>query len=201
MIAVAVTAYEVENRGFLPRAFGGNPSNTYGPLNEPGDDKYYTDYLEDYMDIPDDQDGDFYLCPESTLEPGVNAKRLSYSAFRNLFVNRDSDPVKRVRVSDIKRPTEVIGFGDAAQQAGTAQVSGPNFTGGYVGPYSNPAAADNFIAFPEALNADGLSAPDDGYHFRFRHSSNTTANAGFIDGHAEPFTIGQVQEKNFATDY
>ena len=201
MIAIAVTAYDVENKGFLPRAFGGSPGTLYAPNNQPGDDQYYTDYLEDYMDIPEDQDGDFYLCPESTLEPGLNAKRLSYSTFRNLFVNRDTDPIKRVRASDIKRPTEVIGFGDAAQQAGPAQVSGPNFTGAYVGPYTNPATRDDFIDFPEALNADGLSAPNDGYHFRFRHSANTTANAGFIDGHAESFTIGQVQQKNFATAY
>lgn len=195
-MAVAITAYEVDNKGLLPRGHGGNNAafNT-----DPDFTWYITEYLEDYMDVDDALNTDYYICPDSTVQP-LGSRRLSYSTFSGLFVNRDTQPTLRIRVSDIRRPTEIIGFGDAAQQSGDL-VSGPNFTGGYVGPYANPATKDNFIAFPEALNADGLSAPDDGYHFRFRHSGNKTANAGFIDGHAESFTIGQVQERNFSTAY
>lgn len=199
-IAIAVTAYEVENKGFLPLGHGGNNAAF---ISEPDFTWYFSEYIEDYLDAEDSQNTDFYLCPDSTVEPGFNARRLSYSAFSGLFLNRDqilATPNKRIRASDIKRPTEIIAIGDAAQQGGNL-VSGPNFTGGYVGPYTNRATADNLIDFPETLNADGLAAPDDGYHFRFRHNANETANANFLDGHAETFRIGQVQERNFSVAY
>lgn len=197
-MAVAVTAYEVENKGFLPRGHGGNNEAF---RNDPDFTWYISEYLEDYMDVGDALDADYYVCPDSTVDP-LGSRRLTYSTFVGLFVNRDTEPTLRIRVSDIRRPTEIIGFGDAAQQSGDL-VSGPNFTGGFVGPYSNPATRDNLIAFPEELNADGLTGTglDDGYHFRFRHSGNKTGNAGFIDGHAESFSIGQIQEQNFSTAY
>jgi len=203
-ISIAVAAYEVDNKGFLPRGHGGNPSN---PLFATAKDAgyYLSDYIEEYMDIADDQNTDFYLCPESTLVPGVNQKRVSYSAFDRVLVNRDQAEFnfKLLRSTDIKRPTEVIAFGDAAQNSG-AGTSGTHFTdggAGYVGPFTNVATRDDFIVFPENLNADGLAAPNNGYFFRYRHNSNQTANAGFIDGHAESFVIGQVQQKNFSTAY
>ncbi|MFN3168831.1 MAG: type II secretion system protein [Phycisphaeraceae bacterium] len=197
-VSIAVTAFEVDNKGFLPWSYGGDAGRTVRP-GVIGDGFYYTDYLEDYMDVAEDKETDFYLCPESTLEPGVNEKRLSYSTFSNLLPNRQQTE-KRVRVGNVSRPTEVIAFGDAAQNSGNGS-SGPNFTGPYVGPYRDPRQAETFIDMPDEFNADGLPAPNNGYHFRFRHGSNQTGNAGFVDGHAESFTIGQVQQKNFATDY
>ena len=197
-MAVAVTAYEVENKGFLPRGHGGNNPSFQ---NDRDFTWYISEYLEPYMDLENSLDEDYYLCPDSTVQP-LGSRRLSYSTFRGLFVNRDDFgfATKRIRASDIKRPTEIIGFGDAAQQSGDL-VSGPNFTGGFAGPYTDPTQKDTLVVLPEELNADGLTGTglDDGYHFRFRHASDTTANAGFIDGHAESFKIGQVQQKNFAT--
>ena len=201
-VAVAITAYEVENKGFLPRGHGGNPS----VFTSDFDAGYYlSDYIEEYMDIPDDQNTDFYLCPDSTLVPDPGQKRVSYCAFDRVLVNRDQAEfnTKRLRVTDIKRPTEVIAYGDAAQNSG-AGTSGTHFTdggGGYVGPFTDPTNADTFIDFPEALNEDGLPAPNNSLFFRYRHNSNKSANASFIDGHAESFQIGQVQQKNFATAY
>jgi prepilin-type N-terminal cleavage/methylation domain-containing protein/prepilin-type processing-associated H-X9-DG protein len=194
-MAVATTAYEVENKSLLPRGHGGNNPAFQ---NDRDFTWYFTEYLEPYMDVEDTLDSDYYLCPDSTVEP-LGSRRLSYSSFVGLFVNRDTQPTKRIKVSDIRRPTEIIGFGDAAQQSGDL-VSGPNFSGGYVGPYSDKSLANEYIPFPEELNADGLTGTglDDGYHFRYRHAGNTTANAGFIDGHAESFKINLVQQKNFA---
>lgn len=196
-MAVAITAYEVDNKGFLPRGHGGNNAAF---MNDPDYTYYISEYLKPYMDVEDALTADYYLCPASTVEP-LGSRRLSYSTFRGLFINRD-DPgfaTKRIRVSDVRRPTEIIGFGDAAQQSGDL-VSGPNFSGGFVGPYTDTTLRDQTIAFPEELNEDGLtgSGLDDGFHFRFRHGGNKTANAGFIDGHAESFRIGEVQQKNFA---
>ncbi len=197
-VAIAVTAFEVDNKGFLPWSFGGNAGQQVRP-GVIGDGFYYTDYLEEYMAVEEDRETDFYLCPESTLEPGVNEKRLSYSTFSSLLPNRQQTET-RVRVANVRRPTEIIAFGDAAQNSGNGS-SGPNFTGPFVGPYFDRRLAEEAIVMPEDQNADGLPAPNNGYHFRFRHGSNETANAGFIDGHAESFTFGEVQQKNFATEY
>ena len=186
--AVALYAYPVDNKDFLPRAFGG-PLNANLPDGGVGDGLYYTDYLEDYMTLTDDVTQDFYICPESTLDPLAGQKQISYSCNVQVMGNRDrnDDFSASVRLAAVKRTTEVIAIGDAAQNSG-AGTSGPNFSGALMGPFFNPADKDVEVPITEAENVDGITT--NGYVFRYRHSTDTTGNAAFVDGHAEPLRIG-----------
>lgn len=197
-LGIATMAYVTENKGLLP------PGDN-GPANDPmvggglGDGRYYTGYLEDYLEVSDDQNTDFYLCPDSTLEPGNNARRLSYSANENALVIRRVQQQKRL--AQITRPTEVVAFGDAAQNGGNGD-SGPTYSGQWIidmGFPPSPADADIPVTYDESLNVDGVTA--NGMVIRFRHNSDSTANHGFLDGHAETNRGGVLLERNFATNY
>lgn len=197
-LGIATMAYTTDNKGLLP------PGDN-GPAGDPmvggklGDGEYYSGYLEDYLEIADDQQTNFFLCPDSTLEPGNNARRLSYSANDKVLVIRRIELQKRL--SQITRPTEVVAFGDAAQNGGNGD-SGPTYSGGWIVDMGFPPAradADVPVTYDESLNVDGVTT--NGMVIRFRHNSNTTANHGFLDGHAETNKGGVLLERNFATNY
>jgi prepilin-type N-terminal cleavage/methylation domain-containing protein/prepilin-type processing-associated H-X9-DG protein len=199
-MAVALYAYPVDNKDFLPRAFGGN-LNQAMPDGGVGDGLYYTDYLEQYMTLTDDVTQDFYVCPESTLDPGINQKQLSYSCNVQVMGNRQRPDQfgKSARLAFVRRTTEVLAIGDTAQNSG-AGTSGPNFSGSKMGPFFNPNDRDVPIGITEVENEDGI--PTNGYTFRYRHSSNQTGNAAFIDGHAEAIRFGDdLQQKNLSNAY
>lgn len=199
-MAVALYAYPVDNKDFLPRAFGGNLNQAMDDGGV-GDGLYYTDYLEQYMTLTDDVTQDFYVCPESTLDPGINQKQLSYSCNVQVMGNRQRRDqfVKSARLAFVRRTTEVLAIGDTAQNSG-AGTSGPNFSGSKMGPFFNPNDRDVPIGITEAENEDGI--PANGYTFRYRHSSNQTGNAAFIDGHAEAIRFGDdLQQKNLSNAY
>ncbi|MGB0768336.1 MAG: prepilin-type N-terminal cleavage/methylation domain-containing protein [Phycisphaeraceae bacterium] len=197
-LGIATMAYVTENKGLLPPGDNGpNGDAMFGGAI--GDGRYYTGYLEDYLEVSNDQQTDFYLCPDSTLEPGTNARRLSYSANENALVIRRIQFQKRL--SAISRPSEVIAIGDAAQNGGNGD-SGPTYSGQWIidmGFPPAPADADVPVTFDEALNVDGVTT--NGMVIRFRHNSDTTANHVFLDGHAESNQGGVLLERNFATNY
>lgn len=199
--AVALYAYPVDNKDFLPRAFGGNQGAAL-PDGSTGDGLYYTDYLEDYMTLTDDVTQDFYICPESTLDPGIGQKQISYSCNVQVMGNRQRNDIfsQSARLAFVKRTTEVIAIGDTAQNSG-AGTSGPNFSGSLMGPFFNAADKDVEIPITEALNVDDV--PANGYVFRFRHAGETTGNAAFVDGHAEPLRIGagDLLQRNLSNAY
>ena len=198
MCAVAINAYPADYKGTLPPAYN-------GPTGDPlfgggiGDARYYTDYFEDYMDTPDDQESDFYICPDSTLTPGVGQKKISYSCNEKVLVNRVT--ARQNKISDVRRPSEVAAMGDAAQNSG-AGTSGPTFSGQWVSDMGFPpdrADAQVPITIGESLNVDGV--PTNGYVIRFRHNSDLNANLAYVDGHATTSKIGELLEENFATNY
>lgn len=199
--AVALYAYPVDNKDFLPRAFGGNNGATM-PDGGTGDGLYYTDYLEEYMTLSDDVDQDFYICPESTLEPGAGQKQLSYSCNVQVMGNRQRNDIfsQSARLASVIRTTEIIAIGDAAQNSG-AGTSGPNFSGSLMGPFFNPATKDVEIPITKALNVDGV--PTNGYVFRYRHGSDTTGNAAYVDGHASTLKLGagELLQRNLSNAY
>ncbi|MFK7788542.1 MAG: type II secretion system protein [Phycisphaeraceae bacterium] len=197
-MAIAITAFEVDNKGFIAPAFNGNNA---APLfgGGIGDDQHFTDYFDDYMDTPDDQDSDFYLCPDSTLEPLPNQRRLSYSCNEKVMVNRLTAATKRM--ADIRRPSEVIALGDAAQNSGQGS-SGPNYSGQWVSDMGFPpdqADRDVPITGGPALNIDGV--PTNGYVIRYRHNADSNGNFSYLDGHATSEKIGELVERNFASNY
>jgi len=198
--AVALYAYPVDNKGFLPRAYGGN-LNASMPDGGTGDGLYYTDYLEEYMTLTDDITQDFYICPESTLDPDPNQKQISYSCNVQVMGNRQRNDKfsESARIASVKRTTEVIALGDAAQNSGGG-TSGPNYSGSKMGPFFNPADRDVPIGITEAENVDGV--PTNGYTFRYRHGADETGNAAFIDGHAEPIRFGDdLKQRNLSNAY
>ena len=197
-LGIAIGAYSTENKGFLP------PGDN-GPADDPmfggqlGDGRYFSGFLDEYLDTAGDQETDFYLCPDSTLEPGFNARRLSYSANEKALVVRRV--AAQVRISAVKRPTEVIALGDAAQNGGNGD-SGPTYSGDWIIDMGYPPAkadADELVTYDEDLNVDGVTA--NGMVIRFRHNSDTTANHSYLDGHAETVRGGVLLERNFATNY
>lgn len=198
--AVALNAYPVDNKGFLPRAFGGDsgvPLATGGT----GDGLYFTDYFEDYMELSDDVNQDFYVCPESTLVPAAGQKQISYSCNVQVMGNgqRNDKFGLPVRLAQIKRTTEVLALGDAAQNSG-AGTCGPNFSGSLMGPFFNPADKDIPLGITDVVNVDGV--PANGYVFRFRHASNQSGNAAYVDGHAEPTSISEdLLQRNLSAEY
>lgn len=200
-MGIAITAFEVENKGFLPPAYNGDASGSGSNLfgGGLGDGRYYTDFLEDYMDTPEDDVTDYYVCPDSTLEPGINQKRISYSGNGNVLVNRITSLSRRM--ADVRRPSEVVAMGDAAQNSG-AGTSGPTYTGQWIvdmGFPPSPNDADVQITYNDALNVDGV--PTNGYVIRYRHNSDSSANLAYLDGHAESSKPGDLLERNFAANY
>ena len=195
-VAQASVNFAVDNNTLLPAAYGGDlnapiPSGT-------GDGKYFSDYLEKYMQIQDDQSSDFYMCPASTLKPQPGQKRLSYSANKAVMVNlQEAGVFRRVDASNVRRPTEVIMMSDASQNSG-AGTSGPTFSGPFMGPFFSEAAGDTPLAISDNSNVDGITT--NGYHYRFRHPAKT-GNAAYVDGHASSNAMGEVYQKNLSTAY
>jgi prepilin-type N-terminal cleavage/methylation domain-containing protein/prepilin-type processing-associated H-X9-DG protein len=197
-MAVAITAYEVENKGFIPPAFNGN-NNAALFGGGVGDDDHFSDYFEPYMDLEGDQITDYYLCPDSTLEPGINQRRLSYSANEKVMVNRLTARAKQM--ASVRRPSEVIALGDAAQNSG-AGTSGPNYSGQWIVDMGFPPdSADQNVPITgsEALNVDGV--PTNGFVIRYRHNGDSNANFAYLDGHATSERLGELLERNFAANY
>ncbi|MAE63702.1 MAG: hypothetical protein CMJ18_05475 [Phycisphaeraceae bacterium] len=193
--AIAVNAFAVDHRSLLPAAFGGNLNGTIP--SGTGDGKYFTDYLEDYMAVADDQTSDYYMCPESVMDPLTGQKLLSYSANGLLMVNLQVEE-RRIDYANVGRVSEIILMGDASQNSG-AGTSGPNFSGPFMGPFFNPANANVPLAITQSENIDDITT--NGYHLRFRHNVESTANNAYLDGHAESSRIGLVFQKNLATAY
>lgn len=195
-VAIATNAYATSNKDFLPSAFGGNAG---GPIagGGVGDGLYYSDYLNEYMDIADDQTSDFYLCPDSTLEPGPGQKLLSYSGNPLLLVNRITT-AKNVNLVTIGRASDLILLSDAAQNSG-AGTSGPTFSGPYMGPFFAEATRKTPLGITQAENVDGITT--NGYLYRFRHSGNASGNAAYADGHSASNALGEVLQEDLATAY
>ncbi len=197
-MSIAITAFEVENKGLIPPAFNGNNAAALfgGGI---GDDMHFSDFFAPYMDIADDQETDYYLCPDSTLDPAPNQRRLSYSANERVMVNRLTQ--KTVVMASVRRPSEIVAMGDSAQNSGQG-TSGPNYSGQWIADMGFPPdAADKDVPVTgsEALNVDGV--PTNGYVIRFRHNSDVTANVGYLDGHATSVRLGELLERNFASNY
>ncbi len=195
-VAIATNAFASSNKDNLPAAFGGVLDDPL-PGGGVGDAKYFTDYLEEYMEVTGDQTTSFYLCPDSTLEPAPGQKRLSYSANPLAMVNLMT-ALDTVNISDIKRSSDVILVSDAAQNSG-AGTSGPTYSGPYMGPFFNAATRRTPLAITQAENIDGITT--NGYLYRFRHSSDNSGNAAYIDGHSASNPIGTVLQENLATEY
>lgn len=193
--AVAIYAFPIDNKDVLPPAYNGTTGAALKGGGV-GDNRYYTDFFEDYMEVGKDLDTDYYICPDSVLDPLPGQKKLSYSCNGQVLVNRLTTNISKL--SDVKRPSDVVAIGDAAQNSGGG-TSGPNFSGAFMGPFFNRATSDTPIKITEELNVDGITT--NGYTFRYRHNGDKNGNAAYVDGHAESSPIGVLLEKNFATTY
>lgn len=135
------------------------------------------------------------VCPSRGITPANQADNLraTYSAHPRLLVNPGdltAGTPGAVSVSKVRRPSEVILFGDATQQA----------NGGSHGQFWSVVAMtsnqdvvsglDDPIAVDVATDVD----PNGQAYIRYRHDGK--ANMVFVDGHVESFTRGTILNRH-----
>jgi prepilin-type N-terminal cleavage/methylation domain-containing protein/prepilin-type processing-associated H-X9-DG protein len=195
-VGMAASQYVLANKGYLP------PSHYYSIAN-PQNNISYFDIMDDVL--PKQSAGKIWTCP-SALQGTTNQFPLTYGANRRahvwFWVDKPVPPGQTdqlMRVTRIKRSSEVISLADASQASGVFTTGGwLDFSDiDYVGFQSN---ADQPVR-----NLPGWAANSDNvgnnYHIRYRHGRNKQANVLFVDGHAETSKIGELKFRNLATNY
>jgi len=189
-IGLAALMYESDN-GRFPASLARNPTTPW------------PQQLREYLGGTDPDSPDQWLntevivCPERTITPsGEERNRSSYSAHPGIMPDLAENNLAQFRdrwnLERIRRPTQLILFGDAIQQSHGGSHS--NFWS--VDEMRNPGSPNNAESFiGNGPNEDGGNEG----HFRFRH--NGRMNAVFVDGHVDSFELGTVQELNVRTNY
>ncbi len=170
----------------------------------------------DYGSGGRDVDAGFYQCPGALVDAG----RLHYGAnlmfFPFLINGAYAGGMPPYRLSEMKRPTEVLWIADGMQQTPATPDIGngdsyagldrlDNYGANDSADYYNSAAVDNLDPIDEGPNFDGnLPAGD----LRWRHgaggkennSQGGATNILFGDGHAASNLYGTVLKKNVRAD-
>ncbi|MFH1498503.1 MAG: DUF1559 domain-containing protein [Verrucomicrobiota bacterium] len=140
------------------------------------------------------------VCPSRDIVPDNAADfyRASYSAHPRLLVNPGDSNAGNpgaVRASSVTRPSEIILFGDATQQAGHGGSHSQFWSVQEMRNDGSPGDGDNPIAVSDATDSD----PQSGGYIRYRH--NESMNAVFADGHVGSFKKGTILNRHVRTNY
>ena len=136
------------------------------------------------------------VCPARTIIPDdANTYKASYSANPRLLVNpATAGNPTAVRGTSVTRPSQIILFGDATQQANGGSHSQfwsvPEMIAD-----GNPSQADTPIAVDDTTDAD----PQANGYIRYRHDNSM--NAVFVDGHVATFKKGAILNRNVRINY
>lgn len=215
---IATGVYQTEYKGFFPYS----KSN---PVGEPNVD--FGVLLSSVMtgESPKDlfggpngnaglvQTGDSFLCPSAAQNAGYRhygTHPLIFTDYARVTHTDASKRVKRIKIDDIKRSSEIISMFDAPQRF---DMPSTNLAYGNSRPdlrriftsqgvyetqpmplrhnYYVAGAADNDDPIPAPPNTDITSSSNfnDQYMLRFRHASDTAGNGLYTDGHASAHSI------------
>jgi prepilin-type N-terminal cleavage/methylation domain-containing protein/prepilin-type processing-associated H-X9-DG protein len=177
-IAVAILLAAQEQRETFPPAL--NETNTS-----------WTSTLQPYFG---NKESHLLVCPSRSFHPPVASEywRSSYSLNPIIMVDLANETPRRVLVSAVQRPVEIILVADGGQQAHGGAHSRfwqVDTAGSKTAPVE---AADNVIA-------DGPDVDDGTACFRFRHGGRV--NVAFVDGHVRTFTKGAFRQRNIHISY
>lgn len=198
-VGMALTSYIADSKGFIPPSY-------YYSLSNPASNTSFFDITQEYL--PKTATKSIWTCPDA-IDGTTNQYPLTYGANRSAHVWYWVDsPLlpgftnKLVKVTKIRRSSEVISIADAAQSSGVFT------TGGWLDwtdAFQTPDLALQANASRSLNTLPGWSRNSDtvgnNYHIRFRHNKNTRANVLFVDGHAETVDRGQLQFRNLAINY
>lgn len=139
------------------------------------------------------------VCPSREIVPDNAADfyRASYSAHPRLLVNPGDSTAGNpgaVRASRVTRPSEIILYGDATQQANGGSHS-QFWSVPEMRADGSPGEGGNPIAVDDATDSD----PQSSAFIRYRH--NGSMNAVFADGHVASFKKGTILNRNVRTNY
>jgi prepilin-type processing-associated H-X9-DG protein/prepilin-type N-terminal cleavage/methylation domain-containing protein len=178
-IAVAILLAAQEQRDVFPPAL--DETNTS-----------WTSTLQTYFG---NRESGLLVCPSRSVNPPVASEywRSSYSLNPIIMVDLASATPRRVLVSDVQRPTEIILVADGGQRT-SGSAHDRFWEVDTVGnrSWAPVESADNVID-------DGPDSDDGTAHFRFRHGGRV--NVAFADGHAGAFAKGTIRQRNLHTRY
>ncbi len=111
----------------------------------------------------------------------------------------DDQPARLIRkITQIRRPTEIVTIADSSQSSGV-------YTSGGWLDHTNAdrnEMKDESHAYRPMDESPGYNNLDTGnYHLRYRHGGNDRINALFLDGHVATHARYELLMRNFATAY
>lgn len=194
-IGVASMNYVADNRGYLFPSYYDTPPTGAEPQRR---STSLQEILEAYL--PPNMDRKIWTCGNSL--PGTTIQYpQTYGANQNVHPRYAFDIVTNQwrtlrRISQVRRPSEVIAMGDASQSSGVFTAGGwlDNSDAPYV---ADPANSDLFVDFLPGWN----NFDTGNYHLRFRHNKNTAVNCVFVDGHGQTFRQKELKYRNLTTAY
>jgi prepilin-type N-terminal cleavage/methylation domain-containing protein/prepilin-type processing-associated H-X9-DG protein len=212
--------YSAENKGYLhPCYYGGQSLAT-----PPASSSSLPEILSRYIPRTTQKNRAIWVCPNAYIE-STNQYPLTYAANQGVHVNYTYDnainnyaPIAWIdrsgkkhsslkRVSQIRRPSEIVSIADASQSSGAWTTAGwLDWTSSNISEMYNPAVGD--LPINQLAGWSWTNLDTGNYHMRYRHNSNRLGNALFVDGHADSFPFatparpkGGLKMRNFATGY
>ena len=191
-IALATTLYTTE-RGVFPLSSGNNPGGNWRNALRP--------YMNAGPAVANNENNsETVVCPSRVIIPTNPADNLraSYSAHPRILVNPGdltAGTPGAVSVSKVKRPSQIILFGDATQQS----------NGGSHGQFWSVTAMtsnqDSANGLDDPIVADAATDidPTSQAYIRYRH--NGAANMVFVDAHVETFKRGTILNRHTRAYY
>ncbi|MCU0791405.1 MAG: DUF1559 domain-containing protein [Opitutaceae bacterium] len=191
-IALATNLFTTE-RGVFPLSSGNTPGGNWRNALRP--------YMNAGPAVANNENNsETVVCPARVVIPTNPADNLraSYSAHPRILVNPGdltAGTPGAVSVSKVKRPSQVILFGDATQQT----------NGGSHGQFWSVTAMttnqDSANGLEEPIEADPATDIDPAGQAYIRYRHNGAANMVFVDAHVESFKRGDILNRHVRAYY
>ncbi|MEM6551092.1 MAG: prepilin-type N-terminal cleavage/methylation domain-containing protein [Planctomycetota bacterium] len=212
-MGVMVGVYTSDYEGWLPPSDLANGYASSNNLTDGAWPQRLQGVIDGRLVTPATELQDIFRCPSASIDDGV----WHYSSPRRVFmrINQDSD-LPLYSIERALRTSEILFAADGVQNitgtpgATTYARAGENF--------SDPVSPRNigaprlahFIAGDPVMdqpvfgsdtpNVEDTAGTTNGL-IRWRHIGDTSANAGFLDGHAENRPIGGYLNRNVRPDF
>jgi prepilin-type N-terminal cleavage/methylation domain-containing protein/prepilin-type processing-associated H-X9-DG protein len=246
-MGLAMNLYATNNHGIIPPGFGAALDNVSGANSNNGNGGNFDDVLSLYM--PGQarnttvsstglrSSSNVFTCPGAVI-PVLGTVAINYACSCASSINGQNmggfaylwtgtanlPPQPWTKLSQIRRPTEIIAIGDANQNYndGQSYVDGGswillNYNAATGSPYASTASASTYNAYGPTTPNPGQKICTQGgnedrtspgvntglrfRHFEYHHNRDGVANVLFFDGHCSGIRFGDLLEKNIATSY